>query len=784
MSEELYLKNRENEFSKDDFDSIQEAITTLSSASQDQFEEIKKEKWFTRLFDMVTFSQKGKERLAAQIGSVAQAQQILLEILLRLSSNDEKISDMVVNSMADIKKMQGQDLYLLSKINQLENITLGIKADMDIKALPKSAGKVLTACFYHINQELDDDTISESQQRYANAVLEYLGEEHQNVGDLGSALSRFDESVRKMMLTCCMEYLFLGDRSFALCERFQSFIDDFNIGNKTVKTIEKRTLALYRLRGEDGFISKYRAASFEKIEETFQVDFLERSDLTDQGAETPGGCETADEVDTSIPREPLSLSGIISIEKKRVYENKVIHFSSTIIECTAEVEFRNCTIHYNEDEGSRFNLKKGASLTILGSTVVCHGRGRNDTFFITAQSADTCKIKNSCFVDCVDFLSGNFSTFLFSENECCDCCLNFLNITVKQCGNMTMESCDFMFAVEPAFVAHDVELDALCGECIFISTPYYSCDANALITNCRVGCASGEDGTHCTYMDSVDFIRLRGDCSAKVGYCTFTDIKKCITGQAFIYNCIFKRCQDVIYGGTCEILNDQFIDCSHVAQALSEGSQIKNCQFCGGTQRDYIEGEAIKIEACEFVNLYSKPTDGFSFEGCGIISLKAYWSSGSEAKKLVPSHISKCIFSGIRLESWQPFPDLFIPSFLVSLDVSEDPHKSLVVVSDCIFRNCATDDRSGEIIRQKNKHYGLFNRETTFRAVSIQNCIGYDQTTDLAHFAMTTDFELKQTDGEGHRFGCGREDKLPSREDCLKVKDELIHEKEPLIPQC
>lgn len=49
---------------------------------------------------------------------------------------------------------------------------------------------------------------------------------------------------------------------------------------------------------------------------------------------------------------------------------------------------------------------------------------------------------------------------------------------------------------------------------------------------------------------------------------------------------------------------------------------------------------------------------------------------------------------------------------------------------------------------------------------------------------MTTDFELKQTDGEGHRFGCGREDELPSREDCLKVKDELIHEKEPLIPQC
>ena len=783
MNEELYLQNRESEFSGDDLDLIQKAITTLSSASQDQFEEIKKEKWFTHLFDMVTFSQKGKERLATQISSVAQAQQILLEILLRRSSDDEKISDMVVNSMNDIKKMQGQDLYLLSKINQLENITLGIKADMDIKALPKFADKVLTACFYHINQELDDDTISEAQQRYVNAVLEYLGEEYQYVDDLGSALNRFDESARKIMLTCCMEYLFLGDRSFALCERLQSFIDDFNIGNKTVKTIEKRILALYRLRGEDGFISKYRTASFEKIEETFQVDFLRASDSADQGAETSGVCETTDEVDTSIPREPLFLSGIISIEKKRVYENKVIHFSSTIIECTAEVEFRNCTIHYNEDESSRFNLMKGASLTILDSTVVCHGREQNDKFFITSKSADACKIKNSCFVDCVDFLSGDFSTFLFSENECCDCCLNFLKIRAENGCNVTIESSDFVFAAEPEFVAHNDGSDALRGECISISTPYHSCDENILIANCRVGCAFSEDSTPCTYMDSVDFIYLSAH-NAQVGSCSFADVKNCIRGSAFIYNCMFKRCQNVISLGACVILDNQFIDCSRVAQNLVEGTQIKNCQFYGGRQEKYITGNAIEIESCEFVNLYSKSADSRFLKGSGIIEIEAHWNSRAEAKKLKPSYISKCIFSGIRLESRQLFTSVFVPSFLVTLDVPKDPHRYLLFVSDCIFRNCATDDRSGEIIRQKNTHYGSFNRVTTFQAVSIQNCIGYDKTTDLEHFAKTTDFELRQTDGEGRRFGCGGECEPLSREDCLKIKDEASHEKELLVSQC
>ena len=75
---ENFVDNVENR------DMLVEAIKRISNASEAQFEEIKKEKWYNRLFDLVTFSKKGEKRLAQQITTVAQTQQILIEILLRL----------------------------------------------------------------------------------------------------------------------------------------------------------------------------------------------------------------------------------------------------------------------------------------------------------------------------------------------------------------------------------------------------------------------------------------------------------------------------------------------------------------------------------------------------------------------------------------------------------------------------------------------------------------------------------------------------------------------------
>jgi len=44
---------------------LKEAASKLSDAAQEQFDEIKNEKWFTRVFDMVTLSTKKDQRMAS-----------------------------------------------------------------------------------------------------------------------------------------------------------------------------------------------------------------------------------------------------------------------------------------------------------------------------------------------------------------------------------------------------------------------------------------------------------------------------------------------------------------------------------------------------------------------------------------------------------------------------------------------------------------------------------------------------------------------------------------------
>ena len=66
------------------FEDLKLAVAKLTTASEEQFEQIKKEKWYNRVWDMVTFSKKNEKRLAQQIGNLAQAQIILMEMGMHL----------------------------------------------------------------------------------------------------------------------------------------------------------------------------------------------------------------------------------------------------------------------------------------------------------------------------------------------------------------------------------------------------------------------------------------------------------------------------------------------------------------------------------------------------------------------------------------------------------------------------------------------------------------------------------------------------------------------------
>lgn len=270
MNQELKIDRNMFHGDQDDLDALKMAIERLTTVSQEQFEQIKNEKWYLRVFDMVTFSKKNEKRLAEQVSTVAQAQQILLELLLNLSSDNKDIAILVANSVDDIQKLSEQNICLLSKIKQLENRALGIRNDLNIDTLTEAEKSVLCACLYKIT-ELNGDA-SEEQIKFANAVVNYLGVDIQ-MENPTAALANMKNEQKKKILACCMEYMFLRSCAFDFLDVYEDFIEEFDFGNKTIKELKNQIESMYRLRGDEGFYSKYAASNYEEVDEFFYLQF-------------------------------------------------------------------------------------------------------------------------------------------------------------------------------------------------------------------------------------------------------------------------------------------------------------------------------------------------------------------------------------------------------------------------------------------------------------------------------------------------------------------------------
>lgn len=251
------------------FSDVEEAIKNITTSNEKQFDSIKKEKWYHRLFNCVTFSQKGKKRMAVQISSLAQAQQVLMDILVRLSAQDAQIALYINQNIQDIRRLSENDLYLQERVNQLEvAITMGIKKIDSIKDLDGNSKQVLCACLQHLCSLFNYP--SQEQQEYANNVITYLGVDAET-NDLEAALEVISESNRRIMAQCCLEYIFLYELNFAYSDKVEDFIDNFDLGNKTLKTLKSRIESTFDLRGEEGIINKYNSRMFAVIPEEFKL---------------------------------------------------------------------------------------------------------------------------------------------------------------------------------------------------------------------------------------------------------------------------------------------------------------------------------------------------------------------------------------------------------------------------------------------------------------------------------------------------------------------------------
>ena len=716
-----------------------EAADGIFRAQEKDFEKIKNEKWYKTFFHAITLNQDGKKYAVRSINSLAKLQQLFMNVYVRNYQKTHEQLDAVIETV--VKNSNAiRKLY--------ENCILRLEEQEGLETLDEQDAKILALFLAEYRDE--NDLVPPAVQEYNRNVLMAV-QQRIPLGNLDNHQIR-NLHKPKVVYRCFMEQCAVAGTidTQEWSDKIYDDIRDFELGENSKNEIKELVKREAEIAGVEYFAVKYRESA-DEFDNDLEIDVNNaentekiESKQDDRDQRTKDGFnEHIEAVDTSILREPLRLSGIIPIEGKRIYENKVIHFSSAIITCTGELEFRNCAIHYNEDQGSQIRLKNGASLKILGCMVVCHGE--NKDFFIETDSDTTCTIEKSKFVNCINFIKGSFggfNKFLFYGNECHDCCSNFLFFFDNQ--QSVIEESRFWYVSKPAFFS--------------VKRSRVIHGGKTAIRNCDIS-YTGSKVDESDYLDSMEFIEGIGrDSDMQISNCVFTDMHNCINGGALINNCIFKRCQSAIsgnamFGGYNKIIDNLFIDCTVAIQGIGNGSLIKNCQFYGGGQGGYITVyNAASIESCEFVKLKCTPS------GLDKALILIGSASKSAIKKNGATKISECVFNGIQLVSkehvFHSVTYFTTPSFIIAVGGAQDPVGMAVAdVAGCVFNHCATDNKTGDVIELEQVHCGRFGREKNFKVIDIWNCRGYNQTTDLTHYKEPTDFKLRVMDGKGCVIG-------------------------------
>lgn len=783
-----------------DFQDLQSAVQQLTTKSDAQFEELKNEKWFHRIFNMVVCPRKNNIRMAEQITSLAQAQGILIEILVRLADQDANIAGMVMQSQSDIRALAQNSAYLQERLYLLEDKSYGIKENENLKDLNSQQRNILSGC---LNEASKLYAMPSNEQRlYANELLNYLNADAR-VANLEDALDDLEDNAKRKILSCVITYMYLYDHTAESMEQDEQedFIDLFDLGRKTIKSLKQQTVDTYRLRGVDGCIDRYITAPIEITEETpFEVELPEP-----KAAEEPPEAQAEENgeeaIDTNAPREKLVLSGSIQNDGETIYKNKDIHFSSAIVNCKGTVKFINCTIHYNEDE-SRIYLNSSTALEIASSTVICHGNCKSGDYFIRtvedsvgiavmSRTAGSCTVKNSDFVACVGFLKGSFESFLFDKNKVIGSCSGFLDLSIK--GNSKIINSLFLLPNEPAFEAEDIN-NQICEHFIYCAGVNVSFDNNTF---------KGEDDISDSSYMVKNYIRIiKG--SARIGYdddtdtgevsnCTFLRLNKCIEHIGTVKDCIFEKCSEAIIECGFLITENRFAECKNAIVDLCSRATLSNCQFIDCAGKELVTSRwnsQVTIQDCEFSNVSLSPVNSLEdIKNYDAEQLQKYIFAmipgkflllntkgvlikiGGVDKKFAnanrPSKIERCIFNGVCICSEGGFAcdmgkwkackadrnlskdqmNFLISVYTANYDKFNYPR---VIVSDCTFKNCASVHQ--EIINTE-PYDSVFGSRHNYTAISVRNNYGLDNIGDPTSYVRSSDVKLKETDANGNKIG-------------------------------
>lgn len=627
----------------EDYQYLEEAIHKVTKDNKQNLDVMRQEKWFKRVFDMVTFSNKKSIRMSEQISSVAQAQDILIEILKRLSNTDAKIDEMILNNTKNIESLYDYTEVLALKVKQLLNkVISGIDKELNINDLNNNEKIILSSILQEAATTFNET--SQDQKEFADKTLRYLGVSNSDV-EVEKAIESIDStSTKKVILQILLEYGFLSNKDFVLNNEFENLVDYFDFGNKTVRSIKEKIKEIYNFRGIEGF------TWFTNFEEEytnyfdFELDNKEEIVVEDSDAISSYGVKNLESLEEVIIEKEIE----IPYGETLKYNNSRLIIKDKII-VKGELIITNSFIDITEDfkaikveEGKVLINQSNVVSPVLyeNEDVVPSFIDNNDyrAMFHTYEANIT--IERSVFDIGISFNKSDYDSLINIKNT------QFLNILGEtayiNCKNLFVENSEFLrqFITAETIKEHIESYDN--------DEYYYTAIFKSEIVE-------GKNNIFKEIYKIFENSERISDSNSKYYNCK--EIYNRADDSTSIQNVIFENCTSIfttINNGI--LLNLNFNNCKSIF-THSHNIQIKGCIF---DKTIYIGDIAsgLKFNECIFQNIVFH-------ESNRIANLKQGFINFDILKESESSAVSRCTFKNIDLDD----------NYLIKARIIEKPSK-------------------------------------------------------------------------------------------------------------
>lgn len=770
---------------------ISEDIRTSQGAALEDLS--KKKRWRDRLKEFCSFSKNNQKVMLKDIYDMS----ILLQLLTVLS---EKIYDShnstLVAVLDDLESLQNE-------VQELKNFKTEIKNVLNeeiqkLKAFHNTKSSVQNRKLLDEDNQLFlisvldyiiklKDNRSELQLRYLDSIKKFFCKAYFDfIGDFDKEKSIDDTEQAKIFYSFVLEAIAVIydenkenplEKSLLEQDIFACIFDGLALSNKDktrIKDAVINEITIYN-GSINHFIEKYDVFTevetldfddqyFDFCDETTDDDNIEDDIDAESNTEDFGYyCEPITDINSL---EEQTLSGIIHIKaaEEKVFRGLKLHLQNTI-NCDGSIIFDSCVINFNETIAHpSINISAAGQLTFVN----CYIRNydKSEQFFINVAKCDNeeniIKFENCRFHNCSKFI---------------DC--GKRNVKLVKC-NITHQPINFICNANYCDIIES-SIDIKTKETEDYEVYYIISSENASLTNCKVISNNKEYtsalGGRLYLFRNLDLIE---NCLID----NTANLTRNCSERATVVNSTFEKCTNIILGGVidnCKISDCKQVNC-HSYKSICKDSLIINCENLELST----SVENCEINGCDCSSVFFTIANKSWFINCTKISLAGandcvfekctncischgtvensffhmcYDEIIFACRSIKNSIFLNCFARSRNFIEINPNENVVIDNvffydcsvknafYFSNLTLEQKAKTSPIVISNCKFLNCKTDNPNKEIIKQNklihkvklNKVYDstkkhLFERKPKYNdvdVIKVTNCMGLDKINQI-----------------------------------------------------